>query len=105
MSAGSNPTVTTPARSASVTSVFELANLAIARKSGIEALVKELATDRTVDYADLLTKGQVMAPLEHPEPARFFITGTGLTHIGSAPRRATRCMSPPMATAPRNPIP
>ncbi|WP_374378464.1 AraD1 family protein [Dongia sp.] len=70
-----------------VSSVFELANLAIARQSNIAALVKELATDRTVDYAELLAKKQVMAPLEHPEPARFFITGTGLTHIGSASAR------------------
>lgn len=70
-----------------VSSVFELANLAIARKSSIAALVKELATSRTVDYAELLAKNQVMAPLEHPEPARFFITGTGLTHIGSASAR------------------
>lgn len=70
-----------------VSSVYELANLAIARKVGIEALVKELATDRVVDYVDLLAKSRVMAPIEHPEPARFFITGTGLTHIGSASAR------------------
>jgi hypothetical protein len=71
----------------SVSSVFELANLAIARKTGLAGLVKELATDHTVDYAELLAKNQVMAPIEHPEPARFFITGTGLTHIGSASAR------------------
>jgi hypothetical protein len=70
-----------------VSSVFEIANLAIARKIGIEALVNELVTDRLIDYADLLAKRQVMAPIEHPEPARFFITGTGLTHIGSASAR------------------
>ncbi|WP_374650909.1 AraD1 family protein [Dongia sp.] len=70
-----------------VASVFELANLAIARKVGIETLVKELATDRVVDYAALLAGNQIMAPVEHPEPARFFITGTGLTHIGSASAR------------------
>jgi hypothetical protein len=70
-----------------VSSVFELANLAIARKCGLEALIKEMASDKTVDYAELLAKNQVMAPIEHPEPARFFITGTGLTHIGSASAR------------------
>jgi len=31
--------------------------------------------------------GQVLAPLDHPEPARFLITGTGITHIGSADAR------------------
>ncbi|MDY0870951.1 AraD1 family protein [Dongia rigui] len=70
-----------------VSSVFELANLAIARKTSLEALIQELASDKTVDYAGLLAKNQVMAPIEHPEPARFFITGTGLTHIGSASAR------------------
>ena len=70
-----------------VSSVFEIANLAVARKIGIEALVNELVTDRVVDYDGLLAKHQVMAPIEHPEPARFFITGTGLTHIGSASAR------------------
>ncbi|MBK8157933.1 MAG: FAH family protein [Rhodospirillaceae bacterium] len=70
-----------------ISSVFEIANLAIARKVGIEALVNEFVTDRVVNYDDLLAKHQVMAPIEHPEPARFFITGTGLTHIGSASAR------------------
>ncbi len=70
-----------------VSSVFELANLAISRKKQIADLVKEMATDKIVDYADLLAKGQVLAPVEHPEPARYFITGTGLTHIGSASAR------------------
>jgi hypothetical protein len=70
-----------------VTTAFELANLAISRKVGLEILVEELAGDRAVDYADLLTRNQVLAPVDHPEPARFFITGTGLTHIGSASAR------------------
>jgi hypothetical protein len=36
------------------------------------------------DYAALLRSRNVLAPIDHPEPARFLITGTGLTHIGSA---------------------
>ncbi|MDP9137043.1 MAG: FAH family protein, partial [Pseudomonadota bacterium] len=50
-------------------------------------LAGELATGRRVDYAGLLGAGQVLAPLDHPEPARFLITGTGLTHTGSADAR------------------
>jgi hypothetical protein len=40
-----------------------------------------------VDYLALLKAGQVLPPIEHPEPARFFLTGTGLTHLGSADAR------------------
>jgi len=40
-----------------------------------------------VDYVALLREGRVLAPLDHPEPTRFWITGTGLTHLGSADAR------------------
>lgn len=70
-----------------VSTTFELVNLAVSRRTDLHTLVKELATDRQVDYADLLARGKVLAPIEHPEPTRFFITGTGLTHIGSASAR------------------
>ena len=33
------------------------------------------------------SEGRVLAPLDHPEPARFLVTGTGLTHTGSAAAR------------------
>lgn len=70
-----------------VATTLDLANLAVARKLGLEALVRELASNRLVNYAVLLAEGRVLAPVDHPEPARFFITGTGLTHIGSASAR------------------
>jgi len=70
-----------------VATVFDLANQAIARGANLATLVGELVGDKTVDYADLLANGRVLAPLDHPEPARFLITGTGLTHIGSAAAR------------------
>lgn len=70
-----------------VGTTYELANLAIARKMSLEGLVRELASDRQIEYEDYLAKGKVLAPIDHPEPARFFITGTGLTHIGSASAR------------------
>lgn len=70
-----------------VATTLELASLAIGRKVGLEALVREKASNRMVNYAALLAEGRVLAPVDHPEPARFFITGTGLTHIGSAAAR------------------
>ena len=67
--------------------VYELATAAIERGMRIEALVKASAADSRVDYVALLKAGQVLAPLDHPEPARYLITGTGLTHLGSADAR------------------
>jgi hypothetical protein len=37
--------------------------------------------------ATLLAQGRLLAPLDHPDPAHCLITGTGLTHIGSAQAR------------------
>ncbi|MGH7185183.1 MAG: AraD1 family protein, partial [Pseudomonadota bacterium] len=70
-----------------IATVYELANTALARRVRLVRLARELATGRRVDYTGLLEAGQVLAPLDHPEPARFLITGTGLTHTGSAAAR------------------
>lgn len=67
--------------------VYELAMAAIERGGGLAALVKANASDAQVDYVALLKAGRVLAPLDHPEPARYLITGTGLTHLGSADAR------------------
>jgi hypothetical protein len=67
--------------------VFALAQAAIAQKRPLADLVKAAASAETVDYLALLKAGQVLPPIEHPEPARFFLTGTGLTHLGSADAR------------------
>lgn len=40
-----------------------------------------------VDLAELAATGRLDAPLRHPEPSRMFLTGTGLTHTGSASAR------------------
>src|SRR5258706_7321167 len=67
--------------------VYELAQRAIAAGGKLADQVKSLAEEASVDYAELLAKGRVLAPLDHPEPARLLVTGTGLTHIGSADAR------------------
>jgi len=67
--------------------VFGLAQAAIAQNRSLADLVKAAASAETVDYLALLKAGKVLPPIEHPEPARFFLTGTGLTHLGSADAR------------------
>ncbi|MGA1805143.1 AraD1 family protein [Rhizobium sp. HT1-10] len=72
---------------AETASVRELAEEAIASGVQLVALVESHATEGTVDYEQLLREGRVLSPLDHDEPARFLITGTGLTHTGSANAR------------------
>jgi hypothetical protein len=40
-----------------------------------------------VDRAALLAEGRMLAPVDHPDPAHLYVTGTGLTHLGSAATR------------------
>jgi hypothetical protein len=41
----------------------------------------------TVDLDALLAEGRLLAPIDHPDPAHLHLTGTGLTHLGSAEGR------------------
>lgn len=42
---------------------------------------------KPMDYRQLLSKQRILPPLTHDDPAHCFITGTGLTHLGSADAR------------------
>lgn len=67
--------------------VFELSQKALAQQISLTDLAARLAGSERIDYAALLREGRVLAPLDHPDVARFLITGTGLSHIGSASAR------------------
>jgi hypothetical protein len=67
--------------------VYELANAAIARKATLGAMVKSAGRKAEVDPAALLAAGKVLPPIDHPDPAHLIVTGTGLTHLGSAATR------------------
>ena len=47
----------------------------------------ELATDEQVDPAAAEAEGRLLPAIDHPDPARLHLTGTGLTHLGSAEGR------------------
>ncbi|WP_413203443.1 AraD1 family protein [Rhodospirillum sp. A1_3_36] len=42
---------------------------------------------RAVDLELAYREGRILPPLTHPDPAHLFVTGTGLTHLGSASTR------------------
>lgn len=70
-----------------IASAHALANAAIAAKTGIASIVADAGYGEDVDLADALGDGRILAPIDHPDPARVFLTGTGLTHLGSADAR------------------
>ena len=73
------------------TSIYALANAALEAEQPLAAFADRLVTDETVDYDDVYTgrsPWSVLPAADHPdEPARCLISGTGLTHLGSAQAR------------------
>jgi hypothetical protein len=64
-----------------------LALAAIARGASLAAVVGEAAAGETVDLRAALDAGRLIAAIDHPDPARLILSGTGLTHLGSAEGR------------------
>jgi hypothetical protein len=69
-------------------SVRELALAAIAARLPLAQLVEQRASSELEDYARVLDERRLLAPLDHPDPAQVLVSGTGLTHLGSARTRA-----------------
>jgi hypothetical protein len=67
--------------------VYDLARAAIRDKTTIAALVRSAGERGEADPAALLAAGTVLPPIDHPDPAHLLVTGTGLTHLGSASAR------------------
>jgi len=67
--------------------ILELAQAAIASATPLGAVVAGLGEGETVDLPALLAAGWLDCPLRHPDPAHMHVTGTGLTHLGSAATR------------------
>ena len=67
--------------------VYALAQKAIASQMTLAEVVAAQLGAETDNYDAIVAERRLLAPLDHPEPARFLITGTGLTHLGSADAR------------------
>ncbi|GGW35225.1 fumarylacetoacetate (FAA) hydrolase [Gemmobacter lanyuensis] len=70
-----------------VTRVIDLAKAAIAAGRTLAQEVTARGTGPAVDLAAALAEGRVLLPVDHPDPAHLHLTGTGLTHLGSAATR------------------
>ncbi len=70
-----------------VGSVRELALRAISAGDTLEAAARACGMGASVDIAAELAAGRLLAPIDHEDPAHLLMTGTGLTHLGSAEGR------------------
>ena len=74
---------------AGVNSTYELAQTAIRDGKKLADLVAKLGIAETVNYAAVIAEGRLLPPMTHPDPAHMLVTGTGLTHLGSASTRSS----------------
>lgn len=68
-------------------STYELAQAAIAAGRSLADLAAEAPAGAELDYVALLAANRVLPPLTHPDVGHCHVTGTGLTHLGSASAR------------------
>ena len=71
-----------------VSRIYDLALEANRLDCKLEQLVTARLGDRAVDYERVVAEGRLLPPLDHPDPAHCYVSGTGLTHLGSAQTRA-----------------
>jgi hypothetical protein len=80
-------------------SIYALARSAIESGTALTALVREHVTEETLDYDPIhngASEWRLIAPIHHPaDPARCLVSGTGLTHLGSARNRQAMHTSAP----------
>ena len=69
------------------TSVYALALKAAADGIKLKALVGDKGLGKAIEPAEILREGRMLPPVDHPDPAHLHVTGTGLTHLGSASAR------------------
>ena len=72
---------------AGATTVRDIALKAIESGHSLADQIQAAGVAREHDYASLLAELRVLPPLDHPDPAHCLVSGTGLTHLGSAATR------------------
>ncbi len=65
----------------------ELASQAIEAGAPLRKLIADRGVGKPVDLAAAVKEKRVLLPIDHPDPAHVYVTGTGLTHLGSAEGR------------------
>ena len=72
---------------AGFSSTYDLAKAAMAAGTSLADLIASRGEGQAVDLVALAAAGKLDCPVRHPDAAHMFLTGTGLTHTGSASAR------------------
>lgn len=70
-----------------VATTRDLALAALADRVSLAQAADARRTDEAVDLQTELAAGRLLAAIDHADPARLMMAGTGLTHLGSAEGR------------------
>jgi hypothetical protein len=70
-----------------VESVYALAFNAIEEGISLAQAASRRRTKEIINLGDAANGLRMLAPIDHPDPAHLHLTGTGLTHLGSAESR------------------
>lgn len=70
-----------------VGTILELARRAIASGASLADTIANLGLGEEIDSGAELEAGRILAPIDHEDPAHCILSGTGLTHLGSAEGR------------------
>ncbi len=68
-------------------STYALAAEALSADLPLAAVIAAHGLGEAVDLAALAAAGRLALPITHPDPSHMHLTGTGLTHLGSAATR------------------
>lgn len=74
-------------RLAGVTSLYQLAGAALAEGRSLQEAALARRTSEVLDIGGNGSRPRLLPPIDHPDPAHLYLTGTGLTHLGSAESR------------------
>ncbi|MGH8316600.1 MAG: AraD1 family protein [Steroidobacteraceae bacterium] len=70
-----------------IASTLELAGAALVEGLSLEAAARQRMTAEAIDISGAKPDVRLLPPIDHPDPAHLYLTGTGLTHLGSAESR------------------
>jgi hypothetical protein len=66
---------------------YALAQEAIRKSVGLAVLAGKAVGSATASFDAVAAAGRLLAPIDHSDDAHCYVTGTGLTHLGSADTR------------------
>jgi hypothetical protein len=72
---------------AGVTRTYDLALAAARANTPLDSLARTKIGTETASYDEVVDEKRLLPPLDHPDLYRCLITGTGLSHLGSAAAR------------------